>query len=117
MPSARGWSCLLALAVLADAARAAVPPLQLTGDTFYQEVASSDNRIFVFFHSPECGHCRAMMPTWEAFGEAAPSARLASLDVTEAAEIATRFEVYGYPTLLLLDPADGRMFEFRGDRT
>ena len=59
------------------------------------------------------------MPVWEALGdEALPEGTLLrSLDVTEAPELAERFEVFGYPTLLLIEPSKAQLYEFRGERT
>ena len=121
--SSHAWLHVAALLLAPDTmllylflSAAAVPP-KLTSDTFYEEVAKG--RTFVFFHSPDCGHCRAMLPEWEALGERSPpdGCRLGSLDVTLEPAIADRFEVYGFPTLLLLEPSEGQMYEFRGERT
>lgn len=59
------------------------------------------------------------MPVWEALGkESLPEeCSLGSLDVTTAPALAERFEVYGYPTLLLLEPREAQMFEFQGERS
>ena len=107
---------LLLLSSLLLLSAAAAPP-KLTGDNFYEEVAAG--RTFVFFHSPDCGHCRAMLPEWEALGDQPlpDGCRLGSLDVTLEPAIADRFEVYGFPALLLLEPSEGKMYEFRGERT
>ncbi|KAL1507594.1 hypothetical protein AB1Y20_007213 [Prymnesium parvum] len=91
--------------------------LTLTSSSFYQTVASG--RTFVFFHSPDCGYCRQMMPLWDALAaEPLPDGiRLATVDAIAEPSLAERFDVYGFPTLLLLDPAARRLYEYHGERT
>lgn len=90
----------------------------LSEATFYSEATSS--RSLVLFHSPDCGHCRAMMPVWEALGDnaLANGVLLRSVDVTDEPQLADRLEVFGYPTLLLVEPGEeAQLYEFRGERT
>ena len=86
--------------------------------------ASAQTRWFVMFHAPWCGHCRALKPTWEQLAADTGEGPLldgqlklrnvASIDATNNSMLATRFQVQGYPTLLLL--AKGSAYRYQGGR-
>ena len=126
--------------VLSNAA-AATPP-ELHASDFHATVSKAvagGQPFFVFFHSPQCGHCHAMRPAWDelsralrptvledvVFGESekmwssgmprAP-ARLATVDATENKALADGLQVHGYPTLLSFEPG-GDVYEYEGDRS
>ena len=34
-----------------------------------EHVLESGKDVAILYHSPNCGHCKAIMPEWEALGE------------------------------------------------
>ena len=114
---------LLALLVcLALGTQAATTPPQLTADSFQNSIVSSDQRWFVFFFSPHCGHCRAMEPAWDELAAMAglgSVVNLATVDATEERGLAEKLDVNGYPTLLVFGGATAAhaVFEYEGDRS
>ena len=86
----------------------------LNASTFDAALAATP--LFVAFVSPHCGFCHALKPTWDELSERlVGNVRAATVDATVDIELAARFGVNGYPTILLL--ADGRVYEYDGERT
>lgn len=105
-----------ALAAAALAEHDAPAGAQLNASTFYETLHAADaGRVFVFFYSPSCGHCRAMMPAWAELHErVAGAARLAAVDAEANKVLADRLDVHGFPTLMVVEA--GRLHEYEGDR-
>eukprot|EP01054_Gregarina_sp_Poly1_P005357 Gregarina_sp_Poly_1__5356@NODE_282_length_10089_cov_123_197964_g244_i0_p4_GENE_NODE_282_length_10089_cov_123_197964_g244_i0NODE_282_length_10089_cov_123_197964_g244_i0_p4_ORF_typecomplete_len289_score51_05Thioredoxin/PF00085_20/3_8e30Thioredoxin/PF00085_20/73Thioredoxin_6/PF13848_6/0_056Thioredoxin_6/PF13848_6/7_5e07TraF/PF13728_6/1_2e08TraF/PF13728_6/2_9e02Thioredoxin_2/PF13098_6/0_00013Thioredoxin_2/PF13098_6/3_5e03Thioredoxin_8/PF13905_6/0_0053Thioredoxin_8/PF13905_6/19Thioredoxin_8/PF13905_6 len=77
--------------------------VELTAADFDQRVmADTQNVWFVKFYAPWCGHCQKLMPTWEELAKQMEGkARIAKVDGTVETELAARFQVHGFPTLIL----------------
>ena len=86
----------------------------LNASTFDAALAATP--LFVAFVSPHCGFCHALKPTWDELStRLVGNVRAATVDANAESELAARFAVNGYPTILLL--ADGRAYEYEGERT
>jgi protein disulfide-isomerase-like protein len=67
-----------------------------------------------------CGHCKNLAPEWQIAGEtfdANDDIVIAALDATEAGEIASRYEVKGYPTIKFFPKGSKEPEEYTGGRT
>ena len=68
---------------------------------------TSDGLWLLKFYAPWCGHCKKLAPTYERvathFAEAkgGSGVHVAKIDATEHPGLAGRFDVKGYPTLVL----------------
>ncbi|MGH0143843.1 UNVERIFIED_CONTAM: hypothetical protein FKN15_038431 [Acipenser sinensis] len=98
----------------------APPPevtMVLTNDNF-DEVVNEADIILVEFYAPWCGHCKQLAPEYEKaakeLSRRTPPIPLAKVDATAESEVATRFEVSGYPTLKIF--RKGKAFEYNGPR-
>merc|ERR1711963_588453 len=82
-------------------------------DGTFETVVSRFPSVMVKFYAPWCGHCQKLAPAFEKAArklkKLAPSekggARLAKVDATIETKLAEKFEVRGYPTLLVFKDA------------
>eukprot|EP00285_Hemiselmis_virescens_P005614 CAMPEP_0173377364 /NCGR_PEP_ID=MMETSP1356-20130122/563_1 /TAXON_ID=77927 ORGANISM="Hemiselmis virescens, Strain PCC157" /NCGR_SAMPLE_ID=MMETSP1356 /ASSEMBLY_ACC=CAM_ASM_000847 /LENGTH=126 /DNA_ID=CAMNT_0014330051 /DNA_START=13 /DNA_END=393 /DNA_ORIENTATION=+ len=103
----------LLLAVLALAL--AQGPVVLTADNF--EAETEGKAAFVKFYAPWCGHCVALAPAWESLASKVASidnAVVGKVDCTIEQELAGKYGIKGYPTLMMLK--DGEQIPYRGAR-
>lgn len=89
--------------------------VKLTSDNFDETLAASQY-VLVKFYAPWCGHCKAMAPDYEkAATQLKGEAVLSEVDATVETELATKYEVQGYPTLFWF--VNGNKREYQGPRT
>lgn len=105
---------LVALLFFAAGAQAEVVDT-LTADSF-DDYISSHKYVVVEFYAPWCGHCKHLAPEYEAAAEILKSEdiHLAKVDATVEADLASRFEIRGYPTLKMF--VEGEISEYKGGR-
>lgn len=103
----RLWNVLSVLALVLGA-----EVITLTESNFNQ---TSSGTWFIKFYAPWCGHCQSLAPIWDELAVVVgESVSIAKLDATVESNIASVFEVAGYPTLRLLD--SGNVYDFSGKR-
>jgi len=85
-------------------------PLEVTDDTFEQEVLQASGPVLVDFWAVWCGPCRAIAPIVEELaGEYEGKLKVMKLDVDENPRVPTTYAVQSIPTLLIFK--DGRQAE------
>ena len=76
--------------------------LELTTETFDEEIGSSELPLIVDFWAEWCGPCRMVAPVLEQIAtENAGKVRLAKLNVDDAPAVAQRFGIMSIPTLMV----------------
>ena len=72
---------------------------KLTNETF--ESAVSNGTVLVDFFAQWCGPCKMMSPIIDEIAEERTDITVAKLNVDDAIEIATKFNVVSIPTLVI----------------
>lgn len=88
-------------------------------DMTFGKVVDGRRPAFVEFYAPWCGHCKEFKGEYEELAEAMgahPELLLVKVDAEANKEIAERFGVEGFPTLMFL-PVDGEAELYDGERT
>ena len=76
--------------------------LELTNETFDEEVGSSELPLIVDFWAEWCGPCRMVAPVLEQIAsENEGKVRLAKLNVDDAPAVAQRYGIMSIPTLMV----------------
>ncbi len=76
--------------------------LELTNETFDEEVGASELPLIVDFWAEWCGPCRMVAPVLEQIAsENEGKIRLAKLNVDDAPAVAQRFSIMSIPTLMV----------------
>jgi len=77
--------------------------LSLTSSNFQQNVYDNPNVVAVAFIAPWCGHCKSLVPEWEAAASKLikNGATLFTVDATAEESLAAQFKVQGFPTIKL----------------
>jgi len=110
------YSLLISLLLLFIVHARAETVLTLT-EAIFDTHLKENARTLVEFYAPWCGHCKKLAPEYEKAAERlkASGVPLAKIDATEEKELATRYNVRGFPTLLWFE--DGNRNEYDGGRT
>lgn len=80
-----------------------LPQLSDTKD-FYSAIGNQDTPLLVEFYSPSCGPCRQLLPELEKASESYKGKiRFLQVDVTQFSSLASTYNVYGVPSVLIFD--------------
>ena len=94
----------------------AAPPALFASSTFDAAVKEF-GPLLVEFYAPWCGHCKKLKPEYAEAASMlkAEGLKVAMVDATEEKELASRFQIQGFPTLKFF-AASGTSSEYSGAR-
>lgn len=79
-------------------------------------IIESGQSVLVSFYAPWCGHCQQLAPTWKKVGEHLQESEIVvgKLDCTQHQDIASKYQVRGFPTIKIF--RSGRGIDYEGAR-
>ena len=70
----------------------------------------------VYFYMNGCPHCDSFSPIWDDFKQTSPLPTH-KIESADAGEMLKKYNISGFPTILLLDKNNNKLKELEGDRT
>ena len=83
--------------------------LHITKENFEKEVLNSEKVVLLDFFATWCGPCRMVGPIIDEIAEENGEIVVGKVDVDAQTELATQFQVYSIPTLVVLK--DGKVLK------
>ena len=77
--------------------------IDVTKDTFDEEVLKSDKKVLVDFNAEWCGPCKMLKPIIEEIAEKNEEVKIVSINVDDEEELAEQFSVFSIPCLVVFE--------------
>ena len=91
--------------------------IQLNNSNFNKEVIESDDLWLILFYAPWCSHCKAFHPEIEKVAKATKSLfKIGAVNCEVEKDIANKYKIDGYPTVLFFGDNKKKREEYEGDR-
>ena len=91
--------------------------IQLNKDNFDKQVIDSDELWLILFYAPWCGHCKAFHPEFEKVSKATKGLfRIGAVNCEDERDIAQKYKIDGYPTVLFFGDDKTKTEEYEGNR-
>lgn len=75
--------------------------VNITKDSFEQEVIKSDKPVMIDFWASWCGPCRMVAPIMEDLAEENNNVKICKVNVDEQGELAAQFRIMSIPTIMV----------------
>ena len=76
--------------------------VNVTNETFHQEVINSSKPVLLDFWASWCGPCRMVGPILEEIANERTDIKVCKVNVDEQPELASRFRIVSIPTLMVI---------------
>ena len=77
--------------------------IEVTDETFEEEVLNSDKPVLIDFYANWCVPCRMFSPIVEEVAQENSNIKVVKVNVDESQEITTKYQVMSMPTLVVLE--------------
>ena len=81
--------------------------INITKNSFDNEVIRSEQKVLLDFWAPWCAPCRMVSPILDEIAAERPDIKVCKVNVEEELELARQYRVFSIPTLMVLQ--DGRI--------
>ena len=76
--------------------------IEVTKETYEQEVLKSEKPVLIDFNADWCGPCQMLKPTLHALADASDDYKIVSINTDNEMELAMEFEVFSIPCPVLM---------------
>ena len=83
--------------------------LKITSKNFEEEVLKAEGPVIIDFYADWCGPCKMMSPIIDNIAEETNSAKVGKINVDEAQDIASMYNVMSIPTIIIFK--DGKPYK------
>ena len=91
--------------------------IQLNKNNFVKKVIKSNNIWLILFYAPWCGHCKAFHPQFEKLAKSVKGVfKIGAVNCEEQRELAQKYKIDGFPTVLFFGEDKTKTVEYDGDR-
>lgn len=77
--------------------------IEVTTDSFEDEVLEFEGKVLIDFWASWCGPCRMLSPVIDALSEETEKVKFVKINVDESPEPAAQFDVQSIPTVIILE--------------
>ena len=77
--------------------------IEVTDETFEEEVLNSDKPVLIDFYANWCVPCRIFSPIVEEVAQENSNIKVVKVNVDESQEITTKYQIMSMPTLVVLE--------------
>ena len=81
--------------------------IQITKNSFENEVIRSDRKVLLDFWAAWCGPCRMVSPILDEIARERPDVKVCKVNVDEEMELAKKYRIFSIPTLIVMQ--DGQI--------
>ena len=80
--------------------------INITKNSFENEVIRSEQKVLLDFWAPWCGPCRMVGPILDEIAAERPDIKVCKVNVDEEMELAKAYRVFSIPTLMVLQDGE-----------
>ena len=92
----------------------------ITSSQQFDTAIKKNDNTFVRIHAEWCGHCKNLMPIWDALSDLLPSDKINMVKIScveKEKECNSIKEIKGYPTIIFVDIELNKKIVYSGERT